>query len=116
MSERDFRASRVIQRLRIYLRLTVACALACWGAGMTLLDAVGHSFATVAIGGFSTLDLSMGHYDSSVVDMIVVIVMVLSGVNSALHFIAVQRQDASVCWRDSEFRFYLLVTPALWQR
>ena len=93
----------------IYLGLTVACALAYWGAGMTLFDAVGHSFATVAIGGFSTHDLSMGYYDSTVVDMIAVFFMVLSGVNFALHFIAVQRQDATVYWRDSEFRFYLLL-------
>ena len=39
----------------IYLSLTVTCALAYWLAGMTWFDAIGHSFATVAIGGFSTM-------------------------------------------------------------
>ncbi|WPL11222.1 Trk system potassium uptake protein TrkH [Thiorhodovibrio litoralis] len=36
--------------------LTLACALAFWAAGMSLFDAVGHAFATVATGGFSTHD------------------------------------------------------------
>ena len=93
----------------IYLGLTIACALAYWGAGMTLFDAVGHSFATVAIGGFSTHDLSIGYYDSTAVEMIAVVFMILSGVNFALHFVAVRRQDARVYWRDSEFRFYLSI-------
>ncbi len=93
----------------IYLGLTVACALAYWGAGMTLFDAVSHSFATIAIGGFSTHDLSMGYYDSTAVEMIAVIFMVVSGANFALHFMAVRRQNVNVYWRDSEFRFYLLL-------
>ncbi len=36
----------------IYVLLTVACALALWFAGMDAFDAIGHSFATIAIGGF----------------------------------------------------------------
>ena len=44
----------------IYLGLTVACALAYWLAGMSAFDAIGHSFSTVAIGGFSTHDQSIG--------------------------------------------------------
>ena len=44
----------------IYLSLTVACALAYWLAGMEPFDAIAHSFSTVAIGGFSTHDASIG--------------------------------------------------------
>ncbi|XPE45025.1 potassium transporter TrkG [Shigella flexneri] len=44
----------------IYVLLTVACALALWFAGMDAFDAIGHSFATIAIGGFSTHDASIG--------------------------------------------------------
>lgn len=40
----------------IYLALTIACALSFKWAGMTWFDAIGHSFSTVAIGGFSTHD------------------------------------------------------------
>ncbi|MEJ2180734.1 MAG: potassium transporter TrkG, partial [Gammaproteobacteria bacterium] len=44
----------------IYLGLTVACAISYWLAGMDAFDAIAHSFSTVAIGGFSTHDASMG--------------------------------------------------------
>ena len=49
----------------LYLGLTLACALAYWLAGMSLFDAVCHSFSTVAIGGFSTHDASIGHFNSA---------------------------------------------------
>jgi len=54
----------------IYLSLTIACALAFWLAGMTPFDAIGHSFSTIAIGGFSTHDASMGYFDSYAINMI----------------------------------------------
>ncbi len=47
----------------IYVLLTVACALALWFAGMDAFDAIGHSFATIAIGGFSTHDASIGYFE-----------------------------------------------------
>lgn len=97
----------------IYLWLTVACALAFWGAGMDLFDAVGHSFATVAIGGFSTHDLSMGYFNSAAIELIAVIFMILGGVNFALHFVALRRINPLVYWRDSEFRFYLFIIASV---
>jgi len=90
----------------IYLGLTVACALAYWVAGMTLFDAVGHSFSTVAIGGFSTHDNSIGYFDSSLIEMIAVVFMLISGVNFALHFTAARQISWRHYWRDEEFRTY----------
>ena len=52
---------------KIYLALTATCALAYWLAGMSLFDAISHSFSTVAIGGFSTHDASIGFFDSSAI-------------------------------------------------
>ena len=91
----------------IYLGLTIACALAYWLAGMTPFDAIGHSFATVAIGGFSTHDASIGFFDSDLIEMIAVVFMLISGVNFALHFLAWNRRSLTGYWQDSEFRFYL---------
>ena len=91
----------------IYLGLTVACALAYWLAGMTPFDAIGHSFATVAIGGFSTHDASIGYFNSDAIELIAVVFMLLSGVNFALHFLAWNRRSLVGYWHDSEFRFYL---------
>lgn len=91
----------------IYLGLTIACALAYWLAGMTPFDAIGHSFATVAIGGFSTHDASIGFFDSDTIELIAVVFMLASGVNFALHFLAWNRRSLAGYWHDSEFRFYL---------
>ncbi len=90
----------------IYLGLTVSCALAYWAAGMTVFDAIGHSFSTVAIGGFSTHDNSIGFFDSTAIEMIAVVFMLISGVNFALHFTAARQLDVRHYWRDEEFRTY----------
>ena len=72
----------------IYLTLTIACALGYWWAGMNVFNAIGHSFSTVAIGGFSTHDASLGFYDSPRIELVAVVFMYLSGINFALHFVA----------------------------
>jgi trk system potassium uptake protein len=93
----------------IYLGLTVACAFAYWLAGMSLFDAVGHAYSTVAIGGFSTHDASIGHFNSPLIDMIAVFFMFLAAANFALHFIAFRHRSVMGYWRDAEFRFYVML-------
>ena len=70
----------------VYLCLTLACMLAFWLAGMSLFDALCHSFSTVSIGGFSTHDASMGYFNSNIINIITVVFLIISGVNYALHF------------------------------
>ncbi|MCU7917620.1 MAG: TrkH family potassium uptake protein [Candidatus Thiodiazotropha sp. (ex Dulcina madagascariensis)] len=91
----------------IYLGLTIICTLAYWGGGMKPFDALGHAFSTVAIGGFSTHDESIGFYDSTLIEMIAVIFMLLSGANFALHFLALRRRSLRTYFEDSEFRGYI---------
>ncbi|WP_409524373.1 TrkH family potassium uptake protein [Nitrincola sp. MINF-07-Sa-05] len=91
----------------IYLSLTIACAAAYWGAGMSLFDAIGHSFSTVAIGGFSTYDASIGHFDNPVIEMICIVFLILSGISFALHFFAWRQRSIIHYFTDSEVRFYL---------
>lgn len=94
----------------IYLSLTISCALAYWAAGMTLFDAIGHSFATVSIGGFSTHDLSMGHFnDQPLIEVIAILFMLLAGVNFALHFLAWRSVDIKPYLADTEFRAYAFI-------
>jgi trk system potassium uptake protein TrkH len=92
----------------IYLGLTVACALAYWLAGMTPFDAIGHAYSTVGIGGFSTHDASLGYFDSHVIELIAVVFMLISGVNFALHFVAVRRRTLGHYGHDPEFNTYVL--------
>ncbi len=93
----------------IYLTLTVVCALAYWLAGMSLFDAISHSFTTVAIGGFSTHDQSLGYFDNPAVDMVAIIFMIIAGVNFALHFTAWQRRRLRHYLTDPECQFYTFI-------
>ena len=70
----------------IYLGLTIACTLAYWIGGMTFFDALTHSFSTVSIGGFSTHDLSFAFFDSTALNYICIVFMLVAGINFALHF------------------------------
>ena len=92
---------------RIYLALTAACALAYWAAGMSGFDAIGHSFSTVAIGGFSTHDASMGFFDSGLIMSICIFFMIISGLNFALHYMVWHNRRLSFYWQDPEARMYL---------
>ena len=98
----------------IYLTLTVTCALAYWFAGMSAFDAITHSFSTVAIGGFSTHDASLGYFNSEAIETIAIVFMLLAAVNFALHFhtartIRQKHYKASLLhyWKDEELRFFL---------
>jgi trk system potassium uptake protein TrkH len=91
----------------IYLVLTISCASAYWIAGMSLFDAICHSFSTIAIGGFSTHDASIAYFDNTAIEAICIVFMVISGLNFALHFHAVYRRTMGHYWRDAEARMYL---------
>ena len=90
----------------IYLGLTVACAAAYYAAGMTMFDAVCHAFSTIAIGGFSTHDASMGYFDSDIILLIACLFMLISAVNFGLHFIAVTKRNPQIYRFDSETKFF----------
>src|SRR5690606_22198450 len=75
--------------------------------------AVCHSFSTVAIGGFSTHDSSMGYFNSATINMIAVFFMFIAGINFALHFTAWQRRGITQYLRDPETRFYAAILGAV---
>ncbi len=93
----------------IYLALTLACLAAYWLAGMGPFDALAHAFSTVAIGGFSTHDASLGYFDSPAVEAVAVVFMLLAGMNFALHFMAWRAVSLRTYWQDAELRTYLLI-------
>ena len=97
----------------IYVGLTVACAIAYKLAGMSYFDAIGHSFSTIAIGGFSTHDASIGYFNSDLIEMIAVLFMLISGVNFALHFMAVRSKSLTRYINDAEFRTYISIIVVL---
>lgn len=90
----------------IYLGLTVACAVSYWAAGMGWFDAITHSFSTVAIGGFSTHDASIGYFNSINIEIVAIIFMFLAGINFALHFTAFRSLSGYAYFFDPEFKAY----------
>jgi trk system potassium uptake protein TrkH len=97
----------------IYLGLTILCAIAYWLAGMTPFDAVSHSFSTVAIGGFSTHDASLGYFDSPLIEAIAVVFMTIAGVNFALHFLAWRSRSPRPYLGDTELKTYILLLACI---
>lgn len=90
----------------IYFGLTLAQTIALRIAGMSWIDALCHTFATLATGGFSTTDASIGGYDSVAVHIIVIVFMVAAGVNFGLYYQLMRKRWTAVL-RDVELRFYL---------
>jgi trk system potassium uptake protein TrkH len=96
----------------IYLGITVVCAMAYWLGGMTMFDAIGHSFSTVAIGGFSTHDASFGHFANPTLEATASIFMMIAGVNFALHFTAWRRASSQPYFNDPELKVYVSLIVA----
>lgn len=95
----------------IYLSLTIACATSFWFAGMTAFDAICHSFSTIAIGGFSTHDASMGYFDSYTINLITVVFLLISACNYTLHYAAWATGGVhpKYYWKDPEFRAFIVI-------
>jgi trk system potassium uptake protein TrkH len=92
----------------IYVALTAICVLSLWGAGMTGLEALVHAMTTVATGGFSTSDASVGHFASAPIDWIVILFMILGSLPFVLYLQAV-RGAPLLLWRDSQVRTFLAI-------
>ena len=97
----------------VYLAFTLLCMVGYMLAGMNWFDALCHAFSTVAIGGFSTHDLSIGHFDSTAIDLVAILFMLLAGVNFSLHFFAWKNVTARHYTQDPEFRAYLFILLVL---
>ena len=71
---------------RLYLLLTVGCAVSYWLAGMPLFDSIAHSLSTVSTGGYAIYDASFAHYDSPAIETVAIVFMLLGAFNFAVHF------------------------------
>jgi len=93
----------------IYLGLTIVCAVCYWLAGMNAFDAISHSFSTVAIGGFSTHDASIGYFRSTSIEIVAIIFMLLAGINFSLHFLSWRTLTIKPYLQDPEVQTYFVV-------
>lgn len=78
-----YKSSKTIAIItKVYVILTIVIFLSLWAAGMSAFDALNHAFSITATGGFSTRNLSIGHYHSDLINLLVMVFMAVS----ALHF------------------------------
>jgi trk system potassium uptake protein TrkH len=92
----------------IYLGLTIIQVLALRLAGMNWFDSICHTFGTLATGGFSPRNASVGEFNSGLIDFIIIFFMVLAGGNFGLyHQITIGKWRTAL--KDPEFKFYLLI-------
>ena len=95
----------------VYLALTVAETLLLTLGGMSLFEAVVHSFATIATGGFSTRNASIAAFHSPYIEWVITAFMFASGVNFSLYFLLFARRVRAVLG-DEELRWYAAIVAA----
>ena len=93
----------------VYVLLSVVETILLMGGGMSLFDAWCHTCGTMATGGFSTQQASVGAYHSVYIDGIITVFMFLAGANFVLHFQALRGRPLRLL-RNEEFRVYFLLT------
>lgn len=97
----------------LYVGMTVACALCYWLTGMDAFDAIAHSLTTLATGGFSTHDESIGYFNSVGIEIVAIVFMLLGGISFNVHFIALRSLVLSHYARNSQVRAFLVAVAVL---
>ncbi|MBL4692557.1 MAG: TrkH family potassium uptake protein [Magnetovibrio sp.] len=92
----------------IYALLTIMWGMMLWGAGMTPFESTIHAMTTIATGGFSTSDGSVGHFDSWTIDLIITLGMIVGSMPFLL-FMQVVRGKPMQLWRDEQVRGFIAI-------
>ncbi len=90
----------------VYVLFTLVETFLLMLGGLDLYDALCHSFATLATGGFSTHSASVGHFNSTYIEIVVILFMFIAGTNFSLHYQGVLNKRPSAYWRNEEFCYY----------
>ena len=79
---------------------------------MNWFDAVCHGFSAVSLGGFSTYDASIGHFNSLPIEMVLTLFEILAALNFATHYLAWTQRGVKAYFRDAEAKAVLGVLSA----
>ena len=91
----------------VYVGLTLLETIALIVCGMSVFDAVTHSFATIATGGFSPKNSSIFHYNSVAIELIVMLFMILSGIHFGLLFSTFFEKGKSI-FKSTIVKYYIM--------
>ncbi len=90
----------------VYVLLTILCGLLLHHFGMEPWDAVMHAFSIMGLGGFSSKDASLGHFQSLPIELVAMSFALLSGINFATHFLALRSRSVRPYLADAEIPYY----------
>ena len=90
----------------IYVVLTIIWATLLWFAGMSGFDAVTHAMTTIATGGFSNYDASIGHFNSVAIDTIITVGMVIGSLPFLLYLMLLQGKPGNLL-NDTQVQLFL---------
>ena len=90
----------------VYIIISAIEVVLLYLAGMDIFDSICHTFGTMATGGFSTKNASIGYYNSPMIDTIIIVFMLIAGINFFLHFRTIQG-DFKSYFKDTEALFFL---------
>ncbi len=106
----------------IYLGLSGLLTVLLLLQGLSIFDALCHTFGTLATGGFSTYNRSVAHFESVVIEVTIIVFMIAAGTNFSLYYLVLQHKSSrswralwerwQPLWRDPEFRTYLAILAA----
>jgi len=95
-----------------YTGMTLVGIVALRLAGMNWFDAICHAFSAMALGGFSTYDASVGHFDSALIEFVLIVLMLAAALNFARHFTAVRTRSLLPYRKDPEVKAVLSIMGA----
>jgi trk system potassium uptake protein TrkH len=96
----------------VYILLTAVCATCFWLAGMSLFDAVAHSFSSVATAGYSTHDASIAYFDSVPIEIVATVFAFIGAISYNEHFIAWRTLQLQRYGRDTQTRAFVWMVAA----
>jgi trk/ktr system potassium uptake protein len=97
---------------KVYILFSILQVLMLLAGGMTLYEAVCHTFTTMPTGGFSTKNASIAHYNSAYFDTVFILFMLMAGINFTLHYQMLRGRPLAI-WKDAEARFFLFISLVL---
>lgn len=104
----SYRKKEIVRILAlVYVSLTLLQTLLLYFNGMSFFDAINHSFATIATGGFSTKNNSIAYFDSVSIELIIIIFMILSGTHFGLLYATVMFKKRNI-FTSNLFKAYFL--------
>ena len=95
-----------IKLILIYVSLTFTCGLAYKIFGMNFFDSLTHSMTTIATGGFSNYNESIGYFDSSKIEIIAILFIILGSI-PFISYIKYISGNKKIFLRDTQIKTFL---------